>query len=132
MNDDMTNKPRVIVTGSRTWTDAAAVRVALTRTWQELGQPIVVVQGACPTGADAIAREWAAEHAFADIECEDWPADWRRFGRSAGPIRNADMVRAGRVARVLAFPLGLSRGTRDCMRTARAAGLDVVDLGAAS
>jgi hypothetical protein len=117
--------PRVIVTGSRALRSPAPVFTALTALWREAGQPIRVVHGACPTGADAFAEQWAVEHALFGIEVERWPADWRSYGRSAGPRRNLAMVKAG-AWRTLAFPLGASHGTRGCIRAARAAGLHVV------
>ncbi len=52
-------------------------------------------------------------------------ADWRTHSRAGGPIRNRVMVRAG-AWRVLAFPIGRSPGTRDCIRAAQAAGLHVI------
>lgn len=122
-----TGHTRVIVTGSRGWADEAAVRTALTRAWREAGQPLVVVHGACPTGADRIASEWAREHEHAGIVEERHPADWRSLGRSAGPTRNAAMVRAG-AAFVLAFPSGASVGTRGAMRLAARAGIPVHDF----
>ncbi len=115
---------RVLVTGSRAWSDAAAVRVALTRAWRDAGQPLTVVHGGCPTGADAIAAAWVREHEVAGIEEELHVARWHRHGRAAGPLRNQEMVDAG-AWRVLAFPLGASPGTRHCVQAAEMAGLDV-------
>lgn len=123
-------RPRVIVTGSRVWMDEAAVRTALTSAWRNLGQPIIVVHGACTDrngqlrGADRWADEWATEHAFAGITAERHPADWSQ-GRSAGPSRNRRMVHAGAVL-ALAFPLGESRGTRGCVDLCERAGIPVV------
>lgn len=119
--------PRVLVTGSRSPAlPRSSVHVALTAAWREAGRPITVVQGDCPTGADAYAREWAADHAVHGIELEHWPADWARWGRRAGPARNASMVSSEpRIWRALAWPLGESPGTRGCIRLAQAAGLDV-------
>lgn len=122
-----TGTTRVIVCGSREWTDEATVRTALTRAWRDAGQPLVVVHGACPTGADRIASEWAQEHEAAGIVEERHPADWRDLGRAAGPTRNAAMVRAG-AGLCLSFPIGLSPGTRGCTRLARAAGIPVHDF----
>lgn len=122
-----TGHTRVIVTGSREWQDEAAVRTALTRSWREAGQPLVVIHGACPTGADRIASEWAREHEYAGITEEPWPAKWKLYGRRAGPQRNAEMVAAG-AALCLAFPFGQSSGTRHAMRCARAAGIPVHDF----
>jgi YspA, cpYpsA-related SLOG family len=117
--------PRVLVTGSRTLPHPGPVRAALFRVWDELGRPFVVVHGACPTGADAYADHWAVEHELAGIVVERHPADWRRFGKSAGPQRNAHLVRLG-AYRTLAFPLGRSPGTRGCVAMCERAGIPVV------
>lgn len=122
-----TGHTRVIVCGSRAWTDEAAVRTALTRAWREAGQPLVVVHGACPTGADRIASEWAREHQHAGIVEERHPADWKGLGRMAGPLRNRAMCAAG-ADLALAFPLGHSAGTRGCMRLAAQHGIPVHDF----
>lgn len=116
----MTGVSRILVTGSRDWTDRAVVEHAL-GTALRLFRPIVIVHGGCPTGADRMAWEWAWR---AGVPCEVWPAEWAAHGRAAGPIRNAQMVAAG--ARFcLAFPLPGSRGTEDCVRRAEAAGIPV-------
>lgn len=120
---------RVIVTGSREFADAAAVSAALDvqhRTAQVAGAVLVVVHGACRTGADAHADRWAARHAGRGVRVERWPADWTTHGRAAGPRRNAAMVAAG-ADLVLAFPEpgAANAGTRSCVRAAHAAGLPV-------
>ncbi|MEU4296421.1 DUF2493 domain-containing protein [Kitasatospora aureofaciens] len=116
----VTPKSRILVTGSRAWSDRARVEWALGVAFRAF-RPIVVVHGGCPTGADAMAAVWAQR---AGVEVEAWPADWDRHGRAAGPIRNAQMVAAG--ARFcLAFVLPGSRGTADCVRRAEASGIPV-------
>lgn len=81
---------RILVTGSRGWTDKQAVADALERAVLGLYTPAeglpVLVHGACPTGADAIADELWLEHGYP--EPERHPAEWSRFGRAAGPLRN--------------------------------------------
>ena len=80
---------RVLVTGSRTWTDEAAIAAALRQHWDGAA---VLVSGACPRGADAIAeRLWTAWGG----QVERHPADWAS-GRDAGMRRNAAMVTAWR------------------------------------
>lgn len=61
----------------------------------------------CPTGADKLALEWAEERG---MEILKYPADWKRYKRAAGPIRNSEM---GKVADALiAFWNGNSGGTK--------------------
>lgn len=51
-------------------------------------------------GADQLAYEWAQESAF---PCRVFPADWRKLGRRAGPIRNSLMA-ADKPDQCVAFP----------------------------
>lgn len=118
---------RILVTGSRAWPAGRAQVVVRLLAGQvakaaALGLAAVVVHGACPSGADAIAASWAAQNGVA---CEAWPADWGRLGRAAGPIRNQAMVEAGADV-CLAFPAAGSRGTTDCVRRASAAGIPLI------
>lgn len=119
---------RILVTGSRNWTDRAAIRRALAvalATYTTIGNPVLVHGGAA--GADTIAEEeWRKLTAgFGDCPVERHPADWEAHGRAAGPRRNAEMVALGATV-CLAFPLGMSRGTLGCVALARRAGIPVV------
>lgn len=120
--------PRILVTGSRDWTDREAIAHALldVRDQPRPGVPsrMVLVHGACPTGADAIADEWATAWGW---EVERHPAEWETHGRAAGPIRNQKMVDLGADV-CLAFPLPGSRGTRHCMGAAERAGIPVREV----
>lgn len=123
---------RVLVTGSRQWTDVEAVYQSLFReriTTVGMGsRGMIVVHGACPTGADAIADAWAeAARTTAKVQVERHPADWATHGKAAGMIRNQEMVNLGADI-CLAFPLRDSRGTTDCMRRAMAAGIPVLTV----
>lgn len=86
---------RVIVTGSRHWTDRKAIRGEL----EKLPSDAIVVHGGAK-GADSIAGEVAAE---LGLQVEVFPANWREFAKSAGPIRNQEMLDKG-ADLVLAFP----------------------------
>ena len=77
----MEPKPyRVLVTGSRDWPrryliiTALDLELALAKQQQ---RPMVVVHGACRTGADAIADAWAVARGIA---VERHPALWRPYG----------------------------------------------------
>lgn len=85
---------RILVTGSRDWTDAELLHDALCHAvYQQV--PAVIVHGACPTGADAMASFWARRYAHIGLTEEPHPAAWKLNGRSAGPLRNAAMVSLG-------------------------------------
>ena len=95
---------RILITGSRDWTDRDTLYQALA---QHAEPYATVVSGACPTGADRMAEEWGEIQP--DITVERHPADWERFGRSAGPKRNREMVNLGADI-CLAFIKNNSRG----------------------
>jgi len=71
-------------------------------------------------GADALGECFAKEHA---MPIQYFPADWGKFGRSAGPKRNKQM--AEYATHLCAFWDGKSRGTGSMVKVARAKGLTV-------
>jgi hypothetical protein len=137
----------VLVTGSRTWDDRQAIADALLDAWHDAIQTVspevrfVVVHGDCPTGADAIAKQWALDNGLIH---QPHPADWSapcpdncltvphrktssRHGEYcplAGHRRNQFMVDQG-ADLVLAFSRNNSRGTADCISRAKTAGIPV-------
>ncbi|MPZ67339.1 MAG: DUF2493 domain-containing protein [Pseudonocardiaceae bacterium] len=108
---------RVLVTGSREWTDVVVIREALAGEWGD--GTAVLVSGACPRGADRIAEQvwtrWGGQ-----LECH--PADWHRHGRAAGYRRNAAMVALGADI-CLAFIRDDSPGASHTAELADAAGI---------
>ena len=109
---------RVLVTGSRTWTDEEAIADALAGHWQD-GNALLVT-GACPRGADEIAeRIWRSRGGLV----ERHPADWRT-GRDAGMRRNAAMVALGADV-CLAFIRDGSPGATHAAHLAEQAGIPV-------
>jgi hypothetical protein len=114
---------RVLVTGSRDWSNTETVRAAIAEVHYFDNHPdgVTLVSGACPTGADAMAERWA--HRFG-WEVERHPADWTRFKKAAGFRRNAEMVNAGADV-CLAFQRDASRGTQHTIDLASAAGIPV-------
>lgn len=117
----MTAPYRILVTGSRDWDDEEELRLALIKAAVPHLPSVMVVHGACPTGADAMAAEWAANYG---LRAEAHPADWDLFGKAAGFRRNAEMVQAG-AATCLAFIRNESRGATHTADLAEKAGIPV-------
>ncbi len=67
---------------------------------------IIIVSG-CASGADALGERYAEDNGF---QIEKHPADWQKYGRSAGPKRNKQMAEVCDFA--ICFWDGKSRGTR--------------------
>lgn len=117
---------RVIVTGSRHATRQHRTTILDAILYVEdlhqvaAARDLILVHGAC-RGADALAAAFGGERGWT---IEAHPAE--RFGPwpVCGPLRNKHMVSLG-ADLLLAFPGPGSRGTHDCMRRARAAGIPV-------
>ena len=113
---------RLLVTGSRTWDDSSAVEHALAVILARHPEGVVLVHGACPRGADAIAAAYATRTPGYQIEAH--PADWHRYGRAAGHRRNAEMIALGADGCV-AFIRAASPGSTATVRLAEAAGIPI-------
>lgn len=111
---------RILVTGSREWTDTEVIRQALAE-HAKLTEKTVVIDGACPRGADKIAHWFAVAWGW---RTERYLADWETHGKRAGFIRNAEMVAAGADV-CLAFIKDGSKGATHCANLAENAGIPV-------
>jgi hypothetical protein len=109
---------RVLVTGGRDFSDRTLLFEALDRLHTAHGFTVLIHGDA--NGADRLSGEWAASKG---IKVEVHPADWKKHGRAAGPIRNQKMLEE-KPELVVAFPGG--KGTADMVRKAKQAGLEVV------
>ena len=107
---------RLLVTGGRDFTDRDAIEHALLDIDV---RPDVVIHGAA-AGTDRIAGEVAEAH---NLTVWEFPAQWRRYGNSAGPRRNYQMLVEGRPTHVLAFPG--DRGAENMIMQASKAGIPV-------
>lgn len=76
----------ILVTGSRDWDDFNLIDYMLAA-YIKPGD--IVRHGACPTGADALAAVWCEQNGYAQ---DAMPAEWDKFQKRAGPIRNAAMA----------------------------------------
>ena len=82
--------------------------------WFELGVLEIISGGA--NGVDALAKKLAKHQGLGYVE---YPADWNKYGRRAGYLRNQTIV--DNCDMVLAFWDGQSRGTADTIEKAKRA-----------
>jgi hypothetical protein len=125
---------RILITGSRNWEGRYAeqrihmVLNMILALSDLLGTKLTVVHGDCPTGADRIVDDWARRREDDGVTVEAHPANWRRYGKNAGPARNEAMV--GRGADLcIGFHRGNSTGTRNCLALARNAKIPTFVVG---
>ena len=114
---------RVLVTGGRDFSDRELLFEALDGLHSTHGFTVLIHGDA--NGADRLSGEWATSRG---IKVEVHPADWKKHGRAAGPIRNQKMLEQ-KPDLVVAFPGG--NGTADMVRRAKEAGIEVVAVEAA-
>lgn len=81
-----------------------------------LGGITEVISGGA-TGADALAERYAKENGLKMIII---PADWKQYGKAAGPMRNTEIIE--KADQVVALWDGKSAGTADSIRKAQRAG----------
>jgi hypothetical protein len=111
----------VLVCGSREWNDVKTMEARLSL----LPRDTEIIHGGC-CGADVLASVLAIRFGF---KTREFPADWGKYGRSAGPVRNRQMLDE-RPSLVLAFHRNLSKskGTADTVREARRRGIPVEEI----
>lgn len=111
---------RTIIFGGRDFRDWRFMFDVLDR--YHAAQPFeCIIEGGAP-GADSLARRWARSRGVEVITVE---ADWRQYGRAAGPRRNQRMIDEFGATEGIAFKGG--RGTADMMARIKKAGLDWIE-----
>lgn len=113
---------RVLVCGSRTVTDQRAVGIVLNGIAVETDWNLVVIHGAA-RGADNLADRWASAN---DVSVLAFAAQWNKYGKRAGFLRNTQMLEEGKPHVVWAFvdkDLSESKGTKMMVDIARKGGV---------
>lgn len=116
---------RLLLCGDRNWKDGHLIRSVLGAEIRAFMQAnpgakrsdVVVIEGearGADQGAAAIAVQFGCT-------VERYPADWDKYGRAAGPIRNRQMLRIGKPDKVIAFhdDIENSKGTKNMVEIAR-------------
>lgn len=102
---------KTIIAGPRDYEDYVSLLVAI----HASGFKITEVVSGRARGVDTMGERWAKENG---IPIKMFPADWNKFGKSAGPKRNKQMAEYADAAIVLWD--GVGRGSGSMARIAKA------------
>lgn len=111
---------RILVCGSRNWKNVRLIEDSLSEI-QPDDEPVTIIDGTA-RGVDSIANSIAVQKGY---YTERYPAQWDKFGKAAGMIRNRQMLIEGKPDLVLAFWDGISRGTKNMIELAETARVPV-------
>lgn len=115
---------KVLVCGGRDYTDEMTLFDVLDQLRHQHHIRHIIHGNA--NGADSMAGKWARINGVQEVVC---PANWDKFGKSAGNTRNERMLELS-PDMVVAFPGG--RGTADMVSKANWAGVYVRRVGESS
>lgn len=109
---EITNDPvraktgvRLIVAGSRDFENYEFLKQEIDNYIKTLDDPLVEIISGKSKGADLLGEKYAHEN---NIEVVEFPADWEKYGKKAGYLRNTEMGKYG--THLIAFTNG-SKGT---------------------
>ena len=113
----MSKEYRLVVAGCRDYSDYSVASIEIEKHIQTLDVncSVIIVSG-CAEGADKLGERYASEH---NLTVERFPAEWDKYGKYAGPRRNAQMAKVA--DGVLVFWDGKSRGTKNMIENAKKA-----------
>ncbi|HHX59799.1 MAG TPA: DUF2493 domain-containing protein [Epulopiscium sp.] len=111
---------KVLICGDRHWNNYSSILNIVQRLKKAYGN-IKIVQGGC-SGADIIAKKAAIE---CGLEYAEYPANWSKYGKRAGPLRNQQMLDEENPDMVIAFHpnINQSKGSRDMITRAKQVGI---------
>ena len=119
----------VIICGSREFENYELLKEKcnhlLSRKLNDPNIKVVIISG-CAKGADSLGEKYASE---IGLEILKYPADWDKYGKRAGYLRNKQMAEIGNA--VIAFMVpgeDKNRGTKNMISLARAGNLLVREI----
>ena len=109
---------RVIIAGGRDFTNYFMLKEKVLHKLQRIPDEEIVIVCGEARGADSLGKKLALEMQW---EVSSFPADWNKYGKSAGYKRNQQM--AEHADALIAFWDGNSKGTKHMIDIATAKGL---------
>ena len=120
---------KILVCGGRDFDDWHKIKEYIHLNFSGFARDSLTVITGGANGADFLARcvvKYMNEQAGWNLTYEEYPADWKKYGKPAGHIRNQQMLDEGKPDLVIAFKGGT--GTADMVRRAKNAGVEVIEI----
>ena len=120
-------KARIIICGGRHFNDYDTLETLVDSVIAENAlsiDEIEIISGHCE-GADTLGEQYAKNHGLA---CILFPAEWSKYGRAAGPIRNSQMIEYASKSQnpiVVAILSPRAKGTMDTVKKATKKGFTI-------
>lgn len=106
---------RIVIGGCRDFEDYSVFEPFVDKCLERLSKEgkITILSGHC-SGVDTMAEQYAKKKKYG---LEIYPAEWKKYGKRAGPLRNELMVKKSDF--VIAFWDKKSRGTKSLIEFAK-------------
>lgn len=110
------------IVGYRSYNNRAQFDTIMSQIIHDIGLPNSIITGDCK-GTDELAREYGKLH---NISTKIYYADWNKYGNSAGPKRNTEIINDSDF--LVAFVSPYSKGTLDSIRKAETKGIRIIRI----
>ena len=106
---------RVVIAGCRDYNNYEEAKAYIDKCISNIkNENTIVILSGGSSGADKLGEQYAIENGF---EIERYPAQWEKFGKSAGPRRNKQMAEVSDY--IICFWDGKSKGTKSMIKYAQ-------------
>jgi hypothetical protein len=110
----------VIIAGSRNFNDYDLFKEKCIFYLKKRVKDGLCIFSGCANGADSLTLRFAKEYG---IDVEEYPAEWNKYGKKAGMLRNSEMLKNAHA--LIAFWDGKSKGTMNMVEIAKIKGIPV-------
>ena len=117
---------RIIIAGGRDFGDYLYMYAEMNKLLSEIEDDNIEIISGCARGADACGIRYAYAK---KLPCKEFPADWNKYGKTAGFVRNEQMakyaVEDGCTGILAAFWDLKSKGTENMINNAKKYGMKI-------
>lgn len=114
---------KIIIAGSRTFNDYESLKKTCDKIINRFYKKDIEIVSGCARGADKLGEDYAKERGY---KIHYFPADWNKYSKKAGHIRNRKMAKFSDSA--IIFWDGKSTGTKNMIKEAKKNNLKLIAI----